>query len=359
LVETPMANILRIGRSVLKRAYIRLLAVTGLLALAKSRVAKKGIVVLTLHRVLPDAEFDSACSQAGMMLRAGTFDALLQYLKRECYCIALEGVPAWDEHAAVNSRPRIAITFDDGWKDNFETAFPIASRHSVPFTIFICPELINRKQPFWAECVVALWRHAEQAGKLEAFRALCKDLSAGRDIAGCSADVLIERLKEKNPADRDSFIASLQAALASSLNGKQLNGVGEFLNWNEIMQMSETGISFGSHTNTHPILTRVSESETLKELEESKAAIEARLKACRFFAYPNGDWSGPVRELVARCGYQAAFANSSGVWQPGTDLFAVPRVNISENKLTGGRRKFSRSELEYAVFWKAYRASAN
>src|SRR5581483_10525113 len=300
-----MANLVQTGRSLLKRGYIRFLSLTGLLAWAKSRVAKKGIVVLTLHRVLPDSEFESACSQAGMMLRASTFDSLLEYLQKECTCILLDRAPAWKQDAAVNSRPRVAVTFDDGWKDNFETAFPIARKYGAPFTIFICPELIARKQPFWAERVVALWRHAEQAGELESLRAQCKDLAGGRDIAGSSADRLIEHLKEKKPVECNSFIASLQAALAPSLNGKQLNGAGEFLNWDEIMQMSQAGISFGSHTNTHPILTRIPESETARELLVSKTAIEARLKACRFFAYPNGDWSGPVRELVAGCGYQA------------------------------------------------------
>lgn len=343
----------------MKSAYIHLLSVTGLLQRAKSHVAKKGIVVLTLHQVVGDAEFESACSQAGMMLRASTFEALLKYLQQECCCIRLDGMPVWQQPEPARMRPRVAITFDDGWRDNFTTALPIAERHETPFAVFLCPKLIGAKEPFWSERVVAVWRRAEHSGKLEMLRGLWKSLTQEENISGRSVDVLIEDLKETDSASRDRFIASVEALTAAHDKSRQPEPMREFLSWNDVMLMSNAGVLFGSHTNTHPILTRISEGEAVEELQKSKAAIEAKLTHCHLFAYPNGDWSESVRQLVALCGYQLAFANSPGIWRQDTHPLSVPRINVSENKLTGTRGRFSKAKLEYAVFWKAYRASGS
>jgi peptidoglycan/xylan/chitin deacetylase (PgdA/CDA1 family) len=121
--------------------------------------------------------------------------------------------------------------------------------------------------------------------------------------------------------------------------------------------MHEAGVCFGSHTNTHPALTEMTPEDASKELAESKAAIEAELKTCACFAYPNGDWSESVRTLVSRTGYRRAFTNSPGLWDATSDPLCVPRINLWEGSLTGASGRFSRAATEYAIFWKAYRAA--
>jgi peptidoglycan/xylan/chitin deacetylase (PgdA/CDA1 family) len=120
--------------------------------------------------------------------------------------------------------------------------------------------------------------------------------------------------------------------------------------------MASAGIAFGSHTNTHPILTGIPPTDVVHELKDSKKAIEAELHSCPWFAYPNGDWSPAVRALVAQSGYQAAFANSPGIWEANRNRLSIPRINLWEGSLAGFSGRFSRIALEYAIFWKAYRA---
>src|SRR5690242_14860243 len=85
---------------------------TGLLWLAKRRMAKAGVVVLTLHRVLPDDEFARTSSLPGIVVRHRTFERFIAWASRQCEIVDLgKGVPSWEVSAP---RPRIALTFDDG-----------------------------------------------------------------------------------------------------------------------------------------------------------------------------------------------------------------------------------------------------
>jgi len=332
---------------------MRLLFFTGLLKWAKWRVRKSGAVVITLHRVLSDSEYEKADSQRGMLIRASTFQCLLDYLHQHCQCILPENPLPSSAKLRGERRPRVAVTFDDGWKDNFETAFPMARKCGLLFTVFICPELIAGNGHFWTEVVSALWGAARRAGKLHLVRALARCHLNG------SPDALIEYLKQAGERDREAFIADVRAALVQYNATPQTSDMGKLLNWTDVKTMSEAGVQFGSHTSTHQILTQIPQAEAVQELTQSKRAIEAQLKSCRWLAYPNGDWSEQVRQLASQSGYERAFANSPGVWKQNTNPFSIPRVNIWEGKLVGSSGRFSRIAVEYAVFWAAYRASGN
>lgn len=337
-------------RQVAKAIYVWLLFSTGLLEWAKARVAKSGTVVLTLHRVLPDSEYEAADSQRGMAVRARTFKALLGYLRQQCQCVLLEQA---EPESSVQSqdRPRVALTFDDGWKDNFETAFPIARDLGLPFTVFLCPQMIpSNGKNGWSSKFVSLWWAARRAGKLALVRTL-----AGGGIGG-SVDKLLERLEQTSTEDRETFIAELESEL-KPYTGAAPATPAQLLNWQQVKQMSEEGVSFGSHTNTHPVLTEITLNDARKELAESKTVIEHELKSCPWFAYPNSEVSESVRELVSQTGYRRAFTNSPGIWEQNTDPFSIPRINLWEGSLAGGGGQFSRAAAEYTIFWKAYRAS--
>lgn len=336
-----------------KAVYIRFLFCTGLLWWARWRVTRLGVVVITLHRVLPDAQYDSSHMQPGMVVRASTFRRFLDYITRHCECVLLRDVTFATGLAANQRRPRLALTFDDGWKDNFVTAFPISREKGILFTIFLCPQMMTRRDSFWTTTVSSLWATAQRAGKLDLISTL-------RGVpAPSSANSLIESLKRANPRDREAQILQLQGALEPYADSAQDGKEEQLLTWSDVQEMSAAGVSFGSHTNTHAILTEIPFSEVSRELRESKSAIEEKLKTCTCFAYPNGDWSLQVRDLVAQSGYQAAFINSPGIWQGHNDPFTIPRINLWEGSLTGLSGRFSRLTLEYAIFWKAYRASGN
>jgi peptidoglycan/xylan/chitin deacetylase (PgdA/CDA1 family) len=283
-----------------------------------------------------------------MAVRATTFDCLLDYITTYCECL-LPGEATLQQEAA-GDRPRITLTFDDGWKDNFDVAFPISRKYGVRFAVFLCPQMMNCLDSFWTSKILDVWRTAETSGRLTLLRSLC----GTNDTT--SADALIQSLKHVPARERDALIIELQSAFRPYAGTS--DSARELLSWPEVKNMSEGGVVFGSHTASHAILTDIPRDAAICELRESKRAIEAELNSCRWFAYPNGDWSVSVRELVAQAGYCAAFTNTPGIWRSDGNRFSIPRVNVWEGSVVGFNGRFSRLALEYAIFWKAQRAAS-
>jgi peptidoglycan/xylan/chitin deacetylase (PgdA/CDA1 family) len=99
------------------------------------------------------------------------------------------------------------------------------------------------------------------------------------------------------------------------------------MTWEQLRELAAGGVEIGSHTRTHPHLTRLSDDELAAELRESRATIEAELgRPCRFFAYPYGEEDERVRQAARAAGYEAAFAVVSD--ERDVDPFAVPRVAL-------------------------------
>jgi peptidoglycan/xylan/chitin deacetylase (PgdA/CDA1 family) len=343
-------------RSRLRWIYICALHCTGLLALAKRWVHSQGAIVLTFHRILSDHAAAQTYSPAGLVMRERTFESLLKFVS--------DSYQIFDVHTGFSAgkaaRTPVAITFDDGWEDNASTAFPIASALKIPFTIFVCPELMDMAEPFWPEKVVGLFRSA--GNSTDSIRQISRSLMscgypewayAVASTNGSRCDILIERLKSLSSEERRRVLQSLLSGRIPQ--GQSGNGtVDRTVSWSQARQLRNAGINFGSHTQHHEILPAVQRERAEQEVKDSRAAIEEHLGTCSTFSYPNGDFSKEVQEIVASCGYKRAFINCPGVWREQDDPFLIPRINLSEGTVTGPNGHFSPRAFEYRVFWNAF-----
>lgn len=321
-------------RSTPKYLFVYLLFATGILWLAKRRVVRRRAVgVLTLHRVLPEAEFRETSSLPGTVVRDRTFDALARYLRRHCAPVDLSAGLACE---IMRKRPGVAVTFDDGYADVGAVASPIAWRHGLPITIFLCPGLMERFFPFWPERAVAArrFRNGGTATGMEAF---------------------VEELKNTAPGARNQLLARMPQPPEGDL--RQREPMNATLGWKDLPALAKRGVSFGSHTQSHPILTQLTMEETDLELSESKRALESQLgETCPALAYPNGSCSTAVRNAALQAGFKLAFTTRTGLWTEDCDPLLVPRINISEARITGPLGNFSQAMFEYYVFWRGLRA---
>ncbi len=113
---------------------------------------------------------------------------------------------------------------------------------------------------------------------------------------------------------------------------KKPGGRKMLLDWDMIMEMKDRGVSFGSHTRTHPFLRRVSEEQLRQEVTESKVILEERLGSdVEFFCYPYGDYDERVTDAVIRAGYYGAVTTKRGPVYRGDDPFRMRRSFIRRN----------------------------
>jgi len=100
-----------------------------------------------------------------------------------------------------------------------------------------------------------------------------------------------------------------------------------FLNWEEVIKMSKDGVEFGSHTLTHPFLTKITRQQAEKEIIDSKKIIEDKTgKEVKFFCYPYGNYNSEIIEIVEKSGYKAAVTNRKKNMK--ITKFTLPRIGI-------------------------------
>jgi peptidoglycan/xylan/chitin deacetylase (PgdA/CDA1 family) len=367
------------SRDAIRDLFVRSLERSGRLIRAKEEAARCGVLVLTLHRIVPDAQRAVVRSPAGMVLRESLFEALVAYLATNTTCIAASEL---GRGPASSSKPRVLVTFDDGWVDNAQVAWPVLKRAGIPMCIFVTTGLAGTIQPFWPERLTGILEETTRRGSSDllmqrlsmlgrpgpgqpggsnsGWSRLC---SAKRDpdsviawLKGTPEEAILEAIEEWS---RDLTLQNRSSTtnLASGQPNPLRDPDERLLNWQELQQLQADGVCFGSHTVTHPILTARSVPEVACELNQSRSALRDRLGETLLLAYPNGDANNVVTQEARRAGYRYGFSNTTGIWNSATDPLLVPRVNLWDGKLTDSRGRFSRDHLEYSIFWKALHTS--
>lgn len=110
-------------------------------------------VVLMYHRVLPDARPDV---DPGMYVTSRAFERHLRLLKSRYELVTIDALGDWMDGRRQFARPPCAITFDDGWRDNYEVAFPLLLRYETPATVFLVTSWIGREDMLDADRIARM-----------------------------------------------------------------------------------------------------------------------------------------------------------------------------------------------------------
>ena len=283
---------------------------TGLVRLAELVAPDKGVNVVNYHRILPIDEIRTY-GRPQMALAAPVFDAQLA---------AIAGQRGFTQIAAVRERDaagRVAITFDDGYEDNYRVALPILKRHGTPACIFIVTDLVGRPEALWwdrvGRALFAYWLATDRPPMPEALpekaRAL-SDAASLQDARSIIADILGD-LNEVDDATRAAVVAAAETLVADIDSSRTM------LSWEEVDSMRRSGVQFGSHTKHHVCMDQVSPEIAAEELFGSQAELEAKLdhapEALKITALPRGKL-GPFREDELRAaGFIGVMTTEAGV----------------------------------------------
>lgn len=221
----------------------------------------------------------------------------------------------------------VVVTFDDGYRDNYANAFPILKKLSIPATIFLATDAIGSGRLLWHDRVFSAFR-STRALFFENFvnRSRRYSLATLPERVAAQHETL-EFLWSVNDGERARWIDHLVEALeVEDLTEKP----GLMLSWEDVKVMHEGGVSFGSHTVTHPILSKQSIDRAREEIDASKSTIEAKLQVpVRTFAYPFGKeahFSEAIKGILKEAGYTCAVTTLFGTNDGRQDVFELRRA---------------------------------
>lgn len=299
------------------------------------RMRKNGLLVLMYHRVLPAGDQRVAAEQPGMWIQPASFNMHLQVLRRHFEVVRLAD---WIERAASNEalpRRACAITFDDGWRDNYEYAYPLLQAHGVPATIFVCPDLVGSRKQFWPERLAGLVRQLSATNPAPRVPVWLLDIAPAFNSPHCLADVdVVDRaIETAKRRYSDETMCGFLDQTAASVGAQQGAAERALLDWDELQEMLDSHlVDIGSHTRSHRRLSGELSGVVLQdEIVESKRMIEERMGVdVKLFCYPNGD-AAPAAYDAVKAVYRGACSTRYGWHSASADPYLIRRIGVHED----------------------------
>lgn len=289
------------------------------------------VAVLLYHGVVRDEQRPLP----PWMLSESQFRWQMEYLTRHYQVLPLAQVV---KHLLAG-RPlpaySLAITFDDGFRNNYTVAYPILKELGMPATIFLVTGYLDSDQALWPDLLFQVI-YQTPVSTLD-----LTDLGAGAytlktlDDRRSSFMTLVEYLKTLPVRQKNQQLAEIARRLRFDLDQFLATEEAPFalLRRDDIRHMAREGlITFGAHTDTHEILTRFPPEVARREIQISKQKLEALLgQPAHFFAYPNGtaaDFNEALKQELKQQGFLCAFASVGGLIHSRFDPFALARLSI-------------------------------
>jgi peptidoglycan/xylan/chitin deacetylase (PgdA/CDA1 family) len=294
-------------------------------------IAQGAGVILTLHHVRP-AQPRGFAPNRFLEITPEFLDTMIAATRRAGFdFVAMDDVC---ERLATPSRrkPFAVLTFDDGYRDNLEHAWPILRRNDVPWTVYVVPDFLDGTGRLWW---IELERVIAQREQI-VLRLGQEDihLPTGTVAQKQAAYRLVERRwREASPEDQRDGLASL-AAMAHNAPQELTRSL--CANWDEITELARDPlVTIGAHTMSHPVLSRLRDEDALSEMRTSRIAIEERLKRpVTHLAYPHGDKvavGGREHRLANAAGFATAVTTRPAHLQPwhAKTPHALPRISMN------------------------------
>lgn len=226
---------------------------------------------------------------------------------------------------------RIAITLDDGYRNNLEYAWPIFRRNNVPFTIYVCAGFCDRTAELWWEAlerIIARTQSLSLAGEGPAQELPTRDLGEKQRAFSLWTNWLT---KDADEVRQRTAIRALSEKYGLNLAALARELV---MDWDEVRTISADPLcSIGAHTLTHPALARLSPQNASREMAESAVRIEAEIgKRPATIAFPYGYPAAAGRReasLAEEAGFAGSFTTQPGYVRIGGGRHGLPRVSIN------------------------------
>lgn len=281
--------------------------------------------ILMLHRVVEDRSLLQANRQ--MEITPEFLEKTLQNYQRKCYqFVSLDEVY---DIVSKEKRPKqkfVCFTFDDGYVDNYQLAYPIFKKYNCPFAIYVTTDFPDRKAIMWWYVLEAILKNNDTL------------------VLGDGTILSTLTIEEKNQAFdyvRSKVFNAKGEDMEAQVRQFLCNYIFSFselteqlaLSWEQLVELANDSLcTIGSHTVTHTPLINLSTMEVKRELNDSKATIEKHIKKpVAHFAYPYGIYSKKITDFVKQTGYRtASLANGGKIRLELQNEFIIKRISMFE-----------------------------
>ena len=309
-----------------KRTLAGLLDRSGVLRAIEALPGRARLVAFNYHRIGDDggSPYDPGLWSAD----AESFAAQVRFLKQHFDVI----VPEQLDDVAARGRGRFAmITFDDGYRDNHDVAFPILRAENVPATFFVATGYVDAPRvPWWDE--IAWMLHGSKLSSLDLKPFVAEAVDIGAPNRERALRALLRTYKSLAQVHTGEYLATIASATGS---GRHPDAGAEslWMNWDMLREMSGAGMTIGGHTVNHPVLSQMDKISQHQEITICVDRLKTELgRPVRSFSYPVGArscFNQDTRDCLREVGVDFAFTYYGGYSRPtGWDPYDIPRIAV-------------------------------
>jgi len=279
--------------------------------------------ILMLHRVVENRSVLEANRQ--MEITPEFLEKTLQNYQRKGYqFVSLDEVY---EIVSKQKRPKpkfVCFTFDDGYVDNYELAYPIFKKYNCPFAIYVTTDFPDGKALLW-------WYRLEEI----LLKNVQLRLSDGSEF-NCSTN------ENRNNAFKEirNKIFSLQSDnMVKTLNELFLPYTFDYdienkqvMSWKHIITLSKDQLcTIASHSISHSALDWSTVNMMKREVIDSKYIIEKKINLpVLHFAYPYGRYNDNICKTILEAGYRTAVLANGDVERTDANIIILRRIVLIE-----------------------------
>ena len=316
----------------------------------------KKVTILAYHAVSTRDRTNGIRNHGGNHLAITKFSKQIEYLAKHRKVVPLTDVIELLSRGQQIPPGVTAITFDDGYRSIRTLAWPVLETWGIPATVFIATRWINSQEMLWFDKIEYAIEHINNHGsiniQMDGHSLRYPIGSRGERIRTCYK--IKELCKSVDNDIRQIIVEELSKLCGNNFSISPDDDYAP-LSWNDIIELNaHPFIDFGSHSDGHGILSRLSTEQAKQDILVSKWAIESHLgEPVRFFAYPNGrtgDFNEETKRILREAGFICGLSTITGLNDCNTDKYELRRVCVSNNddffgflaKLSGLTALFSR-----------------
>jgi peptidoglycan/xylan/chitin deacetylase (PgdA/CDA1 family) len=327
------------GRLNKRELFRKTLAVTGGIKALEAIPVWSGLLVLNYHRI--GTPTNSRLDEALWSATQDDFDQQVRLLKDGFEVIGLSELPEAIRDLQAAGRQlwkssRFAmITFDDGYVDNYELAYPVLRTNDATGVFFVATGFIDEPRLAWWDEIAWMIRSSKRDTLRLAENWLDEPLKLDRSDRRQVINQLLRACYRLDGCRTKQFLDGIAEETGSGRAPKEAANE-QWMTWDMIREMSAGGMDFGAHTVTHPILANLTAEEQGMEVCESRLRIEKQLdRPITSLSYPVGkreSFNDETRAALSKHGFDWAFSYYGG-HSSGADIdrFDIPRVAIESD----------------------------